>query len=314
MYHKDGLGSIVAVTDDNGDVLEKYSYEPYGQVTIYNAVGLELNSSAIDNVVLFTGQRHDPETDLYYYKARYYSADKGRFISRDPIGYEDGMNMYAYVGNNPIIFIDVFGTEKHLIYVHGTFVRGDIGDKTKKFLDKIMEDLNISKRQLLMWNPGENNKDARSLAAHNLMIRINHLPESAKIVIVAHSHGGNVLKEVTNNTSLNKKIDLGILLGTPVRDDYTLNRDNINKVANIYDRKDFVQTSGGIDSPMTYACLIRPTICLGSSGREITEDKLYKNFDITMDNKDDAFVDTHGNLHKPGWWKDFYDREGDFFN
>ncbi|MDJ0731221.1 MAG: RHS repeat-associated core domain-containing protein [Crocosphaera sp.] len=66
-------------------------------------------NSLIDNPYLFTGRRFDQETGLYYYRARYYDADQGRFISRDPLGYLDGMNLYEYVGSNPINSVDPLG-------------------------------------------------------------------------------------------------------------------------------------------------------------------------------------------------------------
>jgi len=62
-----------------------------------------------DNPYQFTGRQYDSETGLHYYRARYYNAEIGRFLQPDPIGYNDGMNMYAYVGNNPISFTDPFG-------------------------------------------------------------------------------------------------------------------------------------------------------------------------------------------------------------
>lgn len=62
-----------------------------------------------------TGREYDREIGLYYYRARYYSADLGRFISRDPIGVKDNVNLYSYVGNNSVKYIDPMGLEKKLI-------------------------------------------------------------------------------------------------------------------------------------------------------------------------------------------------------
>jgi len=59
-----------------------------------------------ENTRLFTWREFDKEIWLYYYRARYYSADLWRFISRDPIGQNDDVNLYAYVGNNSVMFVD----------------------------------------------------------------------------------------------------------------------------------------------------------------------------------------------------------------
>jgi RHS repeat-associated protein len=60
---------------------------------------------------LFTGRRFDPETALYYYRARYYAPDIGRLLQTDPIGYYGGLNLYTYVGNNPLNWTDPYGLQ-----------------------------------------------------------------------------------------------------------------------------------------------------------------------------------------------------------
>jgi RHS repeat-associated protein len=90
-YHADGLGSIVAMTDDTGAVVSTRRYDAWGN--------LELGAS--EPGYAFTAREWDPETGLYYYRARYYDPKVGRFISEDPIGTAGGPNMYVYVGDRP---------------------------------------------------------------------------------------------------------------------------------------------------------------------------------------------------------------------
>ncbi len=109
-YLHDGLGSVSELIDETGStVYEKYVYDPYGNVTIYDSDNQEISESAIGNPYYYTGRRHDFESGLYYYRARYYDPTIGRFLQRDPIGTLDHMNLYQYTGNNPLNWIDPWG-------------------------------------------------------------------------------------------------------------------------------------------------------------------------------------------------------------
>ena len=110
-YHENSLGSIAALTDGTGNVVERYRYGAYGEATILAPDGVtELGDSQVDNPYRFTGRRYDAETGIYYYRARFYDPERGRFLQRDPKGYEDGMGLYEYVGSNPVNFVDPQGT------------------------------------------------------------------------------------------------------------------------------------------------------------------------------------------------------------
>ena len=86
----------MAMTDESGVIAENYSYDAYGKVTTYGADGGVLNSSNLAlNSYTYTGRRIDKETGLMYFRARYYSPELGHFISRDPLAFVDGMNLYA---------------------------------------------------------------------------------------------------------------------------------------------------------------------------------------------------------------------------
>lgn len=98
-YNADGLGSIVGTTDRAGTLVAGRRYDAFGAHEVDAATG----------DYAFTGREWDPETRLYYYRARYYDAKIGRFISEDPIGLLGGLNLYQYAGNNPVNFTDPSG-------------------------------------------------------------------------------------------------------------------------------------------------------------------------------------------------------------
>ena len=100
-YHSNGLGSITALTNSTKAVVQSYVYDSFGQIIS--------QTGSITNPYTFTGREYDPETGLYYYRARYDDARVGRFISEDPIGLAGGINLYSYVHSNPVNFVDPWG-------------------------------------------------------------------------------------------------------------------------------------------------------------------------------------------------------------
>ncbi len=100
---QDANWNCVCATDSSGDVRERFCYDAFGNV----------NGLASDWNRTFTGQVFDSETGLMLYRNRFYSPTLGRFLQRDPIGYDAGdLNVYRYVGNSPTIFMDEMGLQQ----------------------------------------------------------------------------------------------------------------------------------------------------------------------------------------------------------
>ncbi|HEY0625546.1 MAG TPA: RHS repeat-associated core domain-containing protein [Allosphingosinicella sp.] len=96
--HVDERGSIVAHTDSTGGILHTLSYDEFGAPAATNQSRFQ-----------YTGQTWLPEVGLYYYKNRMYDPKLGRFLQPDPIEYEAGMNLYAYVKGDPVNLKDPLG-------------------------------------------------------------------------------------------------------------------------------------------------------------------------------------------------------------
>jgi RHS repeat-associated protein len=137
-YHYDGIGSTVAITDEAGQVANSYAYSPFG--IILDA------SEKFAQPFKYVGQygvMAEPN-GLYYMRARYYDPDIGRFISEDPIGFGGGdVNLYAYVKNNPVNWIDPKGLYNDADYIldaiEGNPSHSDYGAYAEKF-DQAFED------------------------------------------------------------------------------------------------------------------------------------------------------------------------------
>jgi RHS repeat-associated protein len=97
-FLQDHLGSTIGLTNSSGAITEQTAYDSFGNAT-----------NNLSTRYQFTGREYDSFTGLHYYRARFYDAQLGRFISEDPIKFKGGMNWYGYVDNNPTNYSDPYG-------------------------------------------------------------------------------------------------------------------------------------------------------------------------------------------------------------
>ncbi|HOK71505.1 MAG TPA: RHS repeat-associated core domain-containing protein [Bacillota bacterium] len=110
--HTDMLGSIRAITDSSGEVAARFEYEPFGLV-------IEESGIAASGAERYTGKPYDQGIGFYFFGARYYDREVGRFTSRDLA--KDGLNWYAYCRQNPLVYVDPDGWK--IIYADGSTER-----------------------------------------------------------------------------------------------------------------------------------------------------------------------------------------------
>ncbi len=104
----DVSGNVVSLIY-NGSLYEHYRYSAFGERKIFSNSGYVKEKSSVNNPWQFSSKRIDEETNLIYYGRRYYDPILGRWITPDPQGFSDGLNLYAFVLNDPLIRVDLYG-------------------------------------------------------------------------------------------------------------------------------------------------------------------------------------------------------------
>jgi RHS repeat-associated protein len=190
----DNQGTVKDLVDNNGVVVNHITYDSFGKV-----VG-QTNAS-VGFRYGYTGREQDGETGLDYYRARYYDAGNGRFLSEDPIGFGAGdNNLYRYVGNSPFNGTDPSGLITFIIPGRG----GEFGNLSKNILlmpNKRYLSVAISNPDLTIFdrifsNPGGIEETLASTLGVISYVLGSGLGKDEPIILIAHSDGNRILQPI----------------------------------------------------------------------------------------------------------------------
>ncbi|WP_431089596.1 RHS repeat domain-containing protein [Paenibacillus sp. 8b26] len=150
-YQLNGHGDVVGLSDSSGKELNSYSYDIWG--------GPKTVKETVPNVLRYAGEYWDDTTGLQYLRARWYDPGTARFMGEDTYQGEmsdpQSLNWYAYVNNNPLIYVDPSGHKVWL--VHGTFAYPNTWNNSKSYIEKELFHEPIDTPR---WS-GKNNNGAR---------------------------------------------------------------------------------------------------------------------------------------------------------
>ncbi len=141
---QDLLYRAAALTNSSGSIVEAYDTDAYGNTLIFTAPGADgvwftdddVQSNYGANSIIYCGYRYDPETENYYVRNRCYSPVLGRWVTRDPIGYAGGINVYEYTYDNPAVGTDPSGRQSPGIALEEAIAAGNV-QEVETILDAV---------------------------------------------------------------------------------------------------------------------------------------------------------------------------------
>nr|NGX35074.1 putative deoxyribonuclease RhsB [Candidatus Anoxychlamydiales bacterium] len=164
-------------------ISEHYRYSAFGEEKIYNYFKSEISNSSIKNPWRFSSKRIDEETNLVYYGRRYYDPEIGRWLTPDPQGFTDGLNLYVFVNNDPLINFDLYG------------LRSYKDEYEPRVLDKIGDAGNNSNIYLI--NGQFNTREEAQINGEVLYNTVKHISKSMAVTPIHTGTRGVITDSIT---------------------------------------------------------------------------------------------------------------------
>ncbi len=248
-YEKNHLGSVIRITSSTGWIIDEYSYTIFGKAYRKNLNWLYkpvagINDSPIGNTRLYTGREYDKEISLYYMRARYYDAWLGRFVSRDPIGMRDDINLYRYVANNPMKYVDRMGKEKTLIVTilgkessNDGWEITDYSNRNGGLID-VLKKLNQANSSKYITKAYKSDHYGNTIDQATEFIASQQWKYN-KLVILWHSLWGDNAVNIASELD-NRNIDVNLLITLDIKSVYENDTiySNVQKAVNYYQNND----------------------------------------------------------------------------
>jgi len=185
-FVQDQIGNVVRVVDETGATIARFEYDEYGFRTLVQG------SPGFNIAYGFTGRYHDIETNLVYYRNRYYSPSDGRFVTLDSIGiWGDAANIgngHALVGNRPLSSVDPLGLDTYLLYGWGATMPLGLANSAMHDLESMLENQygqNPDRIHTKGWDEGQ--------AVLDDIIGKHLVDPGNPVVLVGHSRGGTTV-------------------------------------------------------------------------------------------------------------------------
>jgi len=257
-YLKNAHGDIIGMADSNGNVVNTYDYDAWGNIIN--------QTETVENPVKYAGEYYDSELEQYYLRARYYDSKIGRFTSLDvikgSIANPQGMNRYIYCVNNPVNRIDPFGLDDYAVLL-AVGINSQLSDNFFRWIKNEIQyrmNQNGDTVRFIECAPyGEKDKynivtqggavtvdmvAAATTAKDNINLSLTEaeIQENEKIIMIGHSGGGEAISDsyMSMDEYHRSRVTQLVVIGSP----RTLINADQHKFTFIFDENDLITRWG----------------------------------------------------------------------